>query len=236
MALNNFWRSLSNLTINVTTPNFGCYTGEFWAVSQAAPMRRVHVNGQTTLMDYCTGPSFASGGFIADSQFTAARSSTARSSSGWSATAISTAGPTVSGTRSSPGVVGAPAQCFPAATVRGPYTTLATSPVTREAPYLYVDGDGELPRLRALGAARTRPERRGPPDRPRPSIPIDDFYVAQPGRQGETINSALAQGKNVIFTPGIYQLDRTIKVKRAGHGRARARLADARTRPTASCR
>ena len=50
-------------------PDFGCYSGEFWAVSQAAPMRRVHVNGLTTLMDYCTGPSFASGGFIADSQF-----------------------------------------------------------------------------------------------------------------------------------------------------------------------
>ena len=60
---------MSNLTINVTTPEFGCYSGEFWAVSQAAPMRRVHVNGQTTLMDYCTGPSFASGGFIADSPF-----------------------------------------------------------------------------------------------------------------------------------------------------------------------
>src|SRR4051794_40095090 len=68
IALNNFWRSLSNLTINVTTPGFGCYTGEFWAVSQAAPMRRVDVHGQTTLMDYCTGPSFASGGFIADSR------------------------------------------------------------------------------------------------------------------------------------------------------------------------
>ena len=68
VALNNFWRSLSNLTINVTNPDFGCYTGEFWAVSQAAPMRRVHVNGLTTLMDYCTGPSFASGGFIADSR------------------------------------------------------------------------------------------------------------------------------------------------------------------------
>ncbi len=68
IALNNFWRSLSNLTINVTTPNFGCYTGEFWAVSQAAPMRRVNVTGgNVTLMDYCTGPSFASGGFIADS-------------------------------------------------------------------------------------------------------------------------------------------------------------------------
>src|SRR5829696_7080535 len=64
IALNNFWRSLSNLTINVTTPDFGCYTGQFWAVSQAAPLRRVDVKGQTTLMDYCTQPSFASGGFI----------------------------------------------------------------------------------------------------------------------------------------------------------------------------
>jgi hypothetical protein len=69
IALNNFWRSLSNLTINVTNPSSGCHTGEFWAVSQAAPMRRVHVNGLTTLMDYCTAPSFASGGFIADSKF-----------------------------------------------------------------------------------------------------------------------------------------------------------------------
>ncbi len=41
IALDNFWRSLSNLTIDVNTPGFGCYNGEFWAVSQAAPMRRV---------------------------------------------------------------------------------------------------------------------------------------------------------------------------------------------------
>jgi hypothetical protein len=69
VALNNFWRSLSNLTINVTDPVGGCYgSGEFWAVSQAAPMRRVNVTGgNVTLMDYCSGPSFASGGFIADS-------------------------------------------------------------------------------------------------------------------------------------------------------------------------
>ncbi len=62
---------MSNLTINVTG-NTGCYAGDdFWAVSQAAPMRRVQVNGNLTLMDYCTGsPDFASGGFIADSTFT----------------------------------------------------------------------------------------------------------------------------------------------------------------------
>src|SRR5207237_7936395 len=70
VALTNFWRSVSNLTINVAGKNDSCRYGEFWATSQAAPMRRVHVNGHTTLMDYCTGPSYASGGFIADSQFT----------------------------------------------------------------------------------------------------------------------------------------------------------------------
>src|ERR1700677_4341074 len=37
-ALVNFWRSVSNLTINVTNPNAGCYFGEFWAVSQAATL------------------------------------------------------------------------------------------------------------------------------------------------------------------------------------------------------
>ena len=70
IALVNFWRSLSNLTINVMGQS-GCYaSGDFWAVSQAAPMRRVNITGgNLTLMDYCTaGPQYASGGFIADSQ------------------------------------------------------------------------------------------------------------------------------------------------------------------------
>ena len=41
----------------------------FWAASQASPMRRVNINGNLTLMDYCTnGPQWASGGFIADSK------------------------------------------------------------------------------------------------------------------------------------------------------------------------
>ena len=48
----------------------GCYaSANFWAVSQAAPMRRVDIKGgNLTLMDYCSDPSFASGGFIADSR------------------------------------------------------------------------------------------------------------------------------------------------------------------------
>src|SRR5262252_2195072 len=45
IALVNFWRSLSNLTINVMGLT-GCRTSaDFWAVSQASPMRRVKING-----------------------------------------------------------------------------------------------------------------------------------------------------------------------------------------------
>jgi hypothetical protein len=69
-ALVNFWRSVSNLTIDVAGTS-GCFAGnDMWAVSQAAPMRRVAINGGLTLMDFCDGsPDFASGGFIADSSF-----------------------------------------------------------------------------------------------------------------------------------------------------------------------
>ena len=112
-ALNNFWRSLSNLTINVTTPNFGCYNGEFWPVSQAAPMRRVHVNGFATLMDYCTQPSFASGGFIADSAFDG--SVVVNGSQQQWVTRNSRVDNWTNGVWNQvfSGVVGAPAQCFP---------------------------------------------------------------------------------------------------------------------------
>jgi hypothetical protein len=209
VALNNFWRSLSNLTINVTTPNFGCYTGEFWAVSQAAPMRRVHVNGQTTLMDYCTGPSFASGGFIADSQFTGTIINGSQQQ--W-LVRNSDLGGWTNGVWNQvfSGVLNAPAQSFP----NPPYTTLATSRVTREAPYLYVDGDGEfrifVPSAQTNSAGTTWAS--GPT--PGRSVGMEDIYVAHPADKVNTVNSALAQGKSVIFTPGIYQIDRTIKVKR----------------------
>src|SRR6201984_1816540 len=67
-ALVNFWRSLSNLTINFPAPPPGApcsQTAEFWATSQASPVRRVDVNGFTSLEDYCSAPSYSSGGFIA---------------------------------------------------------------------------------------------------------------------------------------------------------------------------
>ncbi len=213
-ALNNFWRSLSNLTINVTNPTFGCYVGEFWAVSQAAPMRRVHITGgNLTLMDYCTGPSYASGGFIADSKFEGGTVING-SQQQW-VVRNSTLDGWTNGVWNQvfSGVQGAPAQCFPAqASCGGPYTTLPTSPVTREKPFLYVDSQGKynifVPALRTNLAGTTWAD--GPATGS--SIPINRFFVAKPTDSVEAINDALDDGKNLLFTPGVYHLKHTIEV------------------------
>jgi hypothetical protein len=213
-ALVNFWRSLSNLTINVTTPNFGCYSGEFWAVSQAAPMRRVLVNGLVTLMDYCTAPSFASGGFIADSEFDG--STVINGSQQQWVVRNSKLDSWTNGVWNQvfSGVVGAPAQCFPGQASCGPYTTLATSPVTREAPYLYMDSTGNynvfVPAVQNNSVGTTW----GSGPTPGLSIPIKKFFIAQPTDSAATINNALGSGMNLILTPGVYQLDQSINVTR----------------------
>jgi len=212
IALNNFWRSLSNLTINLTKPNAGCYSREFWAVSQAAPMRRVQVNGSTTLMDYCTGPSFASGGFIADSrlgevvngsqqQFYVRNTSLTSWTNGVWNQVFS-------------GVTGAPAQCFPAqSSCGGPYTTLATTPASREKPYLYIDAQGGY-RVFVPDAAKNSagPTWSSAPTRGH-SLPLSDFFVAKPSDSIRTMNKQLDRGRNLLFTPGVYNIDRTITVK-----------------------
>jgi hypothetical protein len=214
-ALTNFWRSLSNLTINVDTPGFGCYSGEFWAVSQASPMRRVDVNGFATLMDYCTPPSYASGGFIADSSFNGSTIVNG-SQQQWLVRNSSIDGWT-NGVWNQvfSGVVGAPGQCFPAqASCGGPYTTLATSPVTREAPYLNVDAAGNenvfVPSAQTNSSGTTW----SGGSTPGVSIPIDQFYVAKPGDSASTINAALRAGRNLLLTPGVYHLDQSIEVTR----------------------
>jgi hypothetical protein len=216
IALNNFWRSMSNLTINVTTPGFGCYSGQFWAVSQAAPLRRVHVKGQTTLMDYCTGPSYASGGFIADSRFDQIVISGSQQQfftrnselNGWSNGVWNQV---FSGTE------GAPAECFPAAAScgGGPYTTVDATSVSREKPYLYRDGSGAYRVFVPAAGADTRGVSWADGPTAGRSIALTDFFVARPADSAQSINRELARGRHLLLTPGVYHLDQTIRVKRA---------------------
>jgi len=207
-ALDNFWRSLSNLTINVDTPGFGCYSGEFWPVSQASPMRRVHVNGFATLMDYCTGPSFASGGFIADSAFDGSVIVNGSQQQWFTRNSRIDGWTNAVWNQVFMGDTGAPSQSFP----NPPFTVLATSPVTREAPYLYVDGAGGY----RVFVPAVQHDTTGPSWASGPtagtSMPIDRFFVASPSDSFATINAALHRGQSLILTPGVYNLGGPLEV------------------------
>jgi hypothetical protein len=46
---------------------------------------------------------------------------------------------------------------------------------------------------------------------------LDDFYLVKPGiDNAESINAALVRGKDLLVTPGIYSLDKSLRVTRPG--------------------
>jgi hypothetical protein len=202
-ATQNFWRSAENLSV---VPEGGT---DRWAVSQAAPMRRVHIKGNLTMgpSNQDNGQGYSSGGYLADSKVDGQVSSGSQQQ--WY-TRNSTIGSWTGGVWNMvfSGVNGAPANSFPTP----PITTLATTPVTKEKPYLYVDSAGKyrvfVPSLQKNSSGVSWPNTAGT------SIPMSKFYVAKPSDSAARINQALAQGLNLFFTPGTYKLDETIKVTR----------------------
>jgi hypothetical protein len=213
LALVNFWRTLSNLSLTVNSAGQdGCRSSaNFWAVSQAVSMRRLNVGGANlSLMDYCTaGPQYASGGFIADSKLPTVVNGSqqqwlTRNSevAGWSNAVWN---------QVFSGVVGAPSEAdFP----NPPYTTLATTPVSREKPYLFVDAQGKynvrVPATQKNSSGVTWANGLTPGR----TLPIRDFFVAKPSDSVHVINAQLARGKHLLLTPGVYDIARSIEVRR----------------------
>jgi hypothetical protein len=201
-ALVNFWRSVENLTIN---PSDGITR---WAVSQAAPMRRVHVKGQLQLFDFNPhgGAGYGSGGFLADSVvdtivipasqqqwFSRNNKYGVWTNGNWNMVFVGDKHP--------------PSGQFP------PYTIVKKTPIIKNKPYLYVTDTGKyrvfVPALQkdTQGVSWLN----GPT--PGKSIPIDRFYIAKPDKSNAaSINAALNQGKSLIFTPGVYHLQGTIQI------------------------
>ncbi|MEV6740640.1 coagulation factor 5/8 type domain-containing protein [Streptomyces sp. NPDC051104] len=199
-ATQNFWRSAENLAL---TPASGTNR---WAVAQAAPFRRMHVRGGLNLAP--SGYGWASGGYIADSRIDGQVGPYSQQQ--WY-TRDSVIGSWLNGVWNMvfSGVQGAPAQSFP----NPPYTTLDTTPVSREKPFLYVSGSEFrvfLPekRTNARGVTWGNGTPRGT------SLPLSRFYVAKPGVSAATLNQALAQGLHLLLTPGIYHVDQPIQVDR----------------------
>ncbi|MET8771249.1 RICIN domain-containing protein [Streptomyces sp. NPDC004658] len=198
-ATQNFWRGAENLSVN---PTGG---GDRWAVSQAAAYRRMHLRGNLALDD----GGWSSGGYLADSKVDGQVNSGSQqqwltrnsqlgswTGSNWNMVFV--------------GSQGVPATSFP----NPPYTTVAQSPVTREKPFLYVDGSGNyqvfVPSVRTDSTATSWAG--GTPAGS--SLPLSQFYVVKPGATAAQINAALAAGQNLLVTPGVYHLDQTLKVTR----------------------
>ena len=205
----NFWRSMENISINAI-PAGDTYLQ--WGVSQGAAFRRMYVNGAVELTNTNCGE--ASGGFIADSQVTGTIQScsqqqwyTRNSSIGsWSGNLWNMV---------FSGVTGAPAQSVPFGSSDS-YTTLATTPVSREKPFLYMDSSGNYwvfsPALRTNSSGTSWS---GGGLGSGVSLAISTFYIATPSSTLTQINAALASGQNLILTPGIYGYSGSINVTNA---------------------
>ncbi|OEJ97231.1 discoidin domain-containing protein [Streptomyces thermolilacinus] len=200
-ATQNFWRAAENLALNPVSGT------NRWAVSQAASFRRMHVKGGLNLAP--NGYGWASGGYIADTKVDGQVGNYSQQQwytrdsaiGGWSNSVWN---------QVFSGVEGAPATSFP----EPRYTTLNTTPISREKPFLYLDGNeykvfAPAKRTDARGTSWASGTPQGE------SVPLSRFYVVKPGTTAATMNAALEQGLHLLFTPGVYHVDRTIDVNRA---------------------
>lgn len=214
LALNNFWRTLENFAITPSSeiPYQTIKGVTRIAVSQAAPLRRLHVKGELQLFDWGSkgNVGYASGGFLADSvvdgkvvpasqQQWLARNST------WGGWQNAVWNMVFVGCENTPG------NTFP----NPPYTVVDQTPVIREKPFLYIDNAGKyavfVPALRTNARGVTWAKGAAPGT----SIPLDQFYIAQPSTaDAAKLNAALAAGKHLLFTPGVYKLDTALRITR----------------------
>lgn len=222
-GLTNFYRSLANLSINPIQAPVGADAARArpegvasphtmrWATSQASSLRRVDVRGSLDLNGAYGATLF--GATIADSLISGNVNSGGTGGPGQAQYFVqdSQIGGWTGGSANLvfSGVAGAPATDFAG---RG-ITTSATTPTSRPAPFLALDGstfEVVVPAVRRSSAGPTWSEdvARGT------TLPISSFYIAKPGDSAATINAALASGKNLIVTPGVYLLSAPLQVTR----------------------
>jgi hypothetical protein len=264
----NFWRSMSNLTLNVennspsdyvptpitelppisVTYGGSCFDGtgpvgsntDLWSSSQASPVRSVIINGNLNWQQYCSGANdYASGSYVANSliQGTAgngqlawsgnqqgiARNTDFQSAAGYVWNYV------YSGDACPPGYTPPTGTaCSPTEDAfNGSYdigsgtdgingvnqiTELPQSPVTEEEPFLYTGTNGNwdafVPAVQdnSVGPNFVSGSEAGT------SVLLSSFFIASPTTPELQIQTALNMGRNLILTPGTYDLDAPITV------------------------
>lgn len=196
----NFWRGVENIELKTNT---------VWAVSQATFMRRVQVDGALFLHD---DYGWCSGGFLADSNTDLMTDSGSQQqwlsrNCNWKAWMGANWNMVFVGTKEGKN----PQGTWPVV----PYTAVEKTEVMQEKPFLIYDDEAGymvyVPKERE-NATGVSWENGSEGEK----IPIEQFYVAKPEKDtAETMNQALEEGKNLLLTPGIYDLTEPIVVNRA---------------------
>jgi hypothetical protein len=223
--LGTFWRSLANVKINPIEMDEPAHTMR-WNTSQACPVRRVDIVGNLDLSGGTAG-----GNLIANSRITGAVSA----GFDWVTDTVTVPGQFYYYIHDSQignfqghwdnyvfsGVEGAPRTQYNP----GDVTTLPTTPISREAPFLYVDQNVFkvfVPDVRrnvvgfhwGVQDVKNDRDHHVPGVRDGASLTLDQFFIAKPTDTAATLNDALWRGKNLILTPGVYKVTEAIHVVR----------------------
>jgi hypothetical protein len=184
-----------------------------WSVAQASPLSRVNILGNLDLNG--ASGSIGFGSELANSRVTGKviagnGASGADNMRQWLTTESAIGRWSGSGINYVfAGVKGAPHTGFPATGV----TSLAKAPASRQAPFLMVRGGKFFVFVPSATKGQSGYDwsTSGAAGQ---AIPISRFYIAHPADSAQTINSALAAGKDLLLTPGVYHLSQPIRVTR----------------------
>jgi hypothetical protein len=219
-ALNNFWRSVENLSV---LPTMGSKTyppgnqvvipanQNVWAVSQAAPMRRVHIiDGDLRLFEL----GWTSGGYLANSKIDgiveagSQQQWFSRNSSwsdwrhgNWNFVFLGNEAE-VPSYEPNPDIEGQ--------WMNFPVTWEEKTPVIAEKPFLVHD-NGEW----GIQVPDLQFDTVGTDWESGVKKPLSEFYVAKEGDTASEINEQLSLGKSLLLTPGVYHLSTAIHITQA---------------------
>lgn len=210
-TLINFWRGVENLSVMTGKDD----TEVKWGTSQAAPLRRMYVQGKLHFDDI---GKTASGGYVSDTYTTGQMGS-------WSQQQFFVRNSVLTGgwydgcwNMVFVGCENAPqtTENWGGATYQS-YTNIEKTEVVREKPFLYLDENGEyqvfVPGVRKDTVGVSWSENNMGEGT---SVSIDKFYIAKADTDNaDTMNQALAEGKNLILTPGLYNIDKPLRVDNA---------------------
>lgn len=219
-----FWRSAENFTVAGTST--GTMSTWFqWAVSQAAPLRRINAERRAHYQWQYDG--WCSGGFTGDCIFHDRAGSWSQqqwyfrnsyvelgskdySAGGWNLCYQGmTFGPNVN-----------MASCSDNWTTSGGawnnVSRVETTPVIREKPFLFIGDDGRYKIFRPALRTDSKGPSWGVGNMGAGEILdlINEFYVVKPGTTAVKMNEQLAAGKNLFITPGMYELSEPLMVNR----------------------